>query len=200
MLRQSRRSARVLTSPLALGAILSFAAAFPLPLPLPLPAQGGGTTTVILVRHAEKATVPANDPVLDSAGQRRAKALAVVLRDSRVDRILVTQYQRTRLTAEAVARAAGITPHVIDTRAGGAAHARAVADAARAEVGRTVLVVGHSNTIPAIVRALGGSAGAMADEDYDDLFVVIIPPSGAVRTIHARYGARAHSAAAAASR
>jgi broad specificity phosphatase PhoE len=194
MLRQSRRSARALMAPLALGAILSLAAF------LPFPSRGGGATTVILVRHAEKALTPGDDPVLDSIGQRRARALARALLHTKVDAILVTQYQRTRLTAEPVALASGVTPRVVDTRAGGAAHAMAVADAARAEVGKTVLVVGHSNTIPAIVRALGGSAEAMADGDYDDLYVVIIPSSGAARTIHARYGAPARSAAAAASR
>ncbi|HJU87937.1 MAG TPA: phosphoglycerate mutase family protein [Gemmatimonadaceae bacterium] len=177
---------------LLLAAILSLAAF------LPSPSRSDGATTVILVRHAEKAAAPGNDPVLDSTGERRARDLAATLRNAKVGAILVTQYQRTQLTAAPLARATGITPRIVDTRAGGEAHAKSVADAARGEVGKTVLVVGHSNTIPSIVSALGATAEPIADDDYDDLYVVMISSSGAARAIHARYGAPARSTKAAA--
>lgn len=152
-------------------------------------ARQDATTTIYLVRHAEKAATPADDPALDSLGQARARALADALEDAAVSRVIVTTYRRTALTAAPLATAAGVTPIVVDTRMGGAAHAKAVADSARAMRGSSVLVVGHSNTIPLIVRELGGTAEPLTDDDYDDLFIVLIPPSGAVRTVHARYGA-----------
>ena len=147
-------------------------------------------TTIILVRHAEKAPAPANDPPLDSIGMHRARMLLDVVRDANVGAVYITPFARTRLTADPVAKARGLTPIVVPTTGGGAVHVTTVADRVRAEQrGRTTLVVGHSNTIPAIVRALGGTAPAeLAEHQYDDLFVVTILPSGEVTTLRARYG------------
>ena len=108
---------------------------------------------VILVRHAERAGAPAGDPGLTPAGEQRAQALAQALAGMRVDTILTTKFRRTRDTAAPLAQALGIQPQVVD--ASGAAHVQAVADAVRARTG-VVLVVGHSNTVPAILAALGG--------------------------------------------
>lgn len=147
-------------------------------------------TIVILVRHAEKAATPANDPGLDSTGARRAAMLADVVRDARIGAVYVTQLARTRLTAEPVARMFGVAPMVVETSGGTATHVRTVADRVLAEQrGRATLVVGHSNTVPLIVRALGGSAPEQLDDhEYDNLFIVTIPASGPVVTVRARYG------------
>jgi phosphohistidine phosphatase SixA len=107
---------------------------------------------VILVRHAERATEPAGDPRLTPAGEQRAQALAQALAGLRVNAILTTQYRRTRDTAAPLAQALGIQPQVVDAKAG---HVQAVADAVRAQTG-VVLVVGHSNTVTAVLAALGG--------------------------------------------
>ncbi|MEO6281002.1 histidine phosphatase family protein [Roseateles sp.] len=107
---------------------------------------------VILVRHAERATEPAGDPALTPAGEQRAAALAEALAGLRVNAILTTQYRRTRDTAAPLAKAMGIKPQTIDAKAG---HVLAVAEAVRAQNG-VVLLVGHSNTVPAILAALGG--------------------------------------------
>ncbi|MFT7771884.1 SixA phosphatase family protein [Roseateles sp.] len=111
---------------------------------------------VILVRHAERAAEPAADPALSPEGEQRARALAQALAGTRVDAILTTQFRRTRDTAAPLAQALGLQPLAIEARRGGAAsHVQAVAEAVRAQTG-TVLVVGHSNTVPAILAALGG--------------------------------------------
>ena len=150
----------------------------------------GAPTVVILVRHAEKAPAPANDPVLDSTGIRRAAMLLDAVRDAGVAAVYTTPYARTRLTAEPVTKQLALTPVVIDTRGGTAVHVQAVADRVLAEQrGRTSLVVGHSNTIPLIVRALGGSApDQLEDHEYDNLFIVTIPAAGPATTVRARYG------------
>jgi phosphohistidine phosphatase SixA len=63
-----------------------------------------GSTTVIIVRHAEKATDDARDPSLSPAGQHRAQALASALGDAGVTALYATQYKRTRATAEPLAQ------------------------------------------------------------------------------------------------
>ncbi|KQV95541.1 MULTISPECIES: histidine phosphatase family protein [unclassified Roseateles] len=108
---------------------------------------------VILVRHAERATEPTGDPALTPAGEQRAQALAQALAGLHVNSILTTQFRRTRDTAAPLAKALGLQPRVVDAK--GAAHVQAVADAVRAQTG-VVLVVGHSNTVTAVLAALGG--------------------------------------------
>lgn len=146
-------------------------------------------TVVLLVRHAEKAAQPPQDPPLTEAGAARARALVAVARDAGVTAIITTQFERTRSTAEPTASALHITPEVVD--AGPAAqHAKAVADQVLKHAGGTVLVVGHSNTIPAIVGALGAPRPRdLCDSEYDQLFVVVIGDTGPPRLIRSRYGA-----------
>jgi hypothetical protein len=77
---------------------------------------------------------------------------------------------------------------VVDTRAAkGDAHIRAVADAVRAQSSAAVLVVGHSNTVPAIVAALGGPGGlTIGDDEFDHLFL-LWRAHDEVRFLHTRY-------------
>ncbi|NUO65449.1 MAG: hypothetical protein HOQ30_15380 [Gemmatimonadaceae bacterium] len=146
-------------------------------------------TTVYLVRHAEKADTT-SDPVLSEAGTRRANALADSLARTTIDAIVTTQLQRTKLTADAVARRAGITPVVIPAGGPLDAHAAAVAGTVLNRfAGKTVLVVGHSNTVPAIVRALGVSEPVtIADPEYDWFFVVKVQPDGRATLVRSKYG------------
>jgi len=146
-------------------------------------------TVVLLVRHAEKAAQPPQDPPLTEAGSARAQALVAVARDAGVSAIITTQYERTRKTAEPTAAALHVTPEVVD--AGPAAqHAKAVADQILKHAGGTVLVVGHSNTVPAIVGALGAPRPRdLCDSEYDQLFVVVLGDAGPPRVIRSRYGA-----------
>lgn len=146
-------------------------------------------TVVLMVRHAEKAAQPPQDPPLTEAGAARAHALVAVARDAGVTAIITTQFERTRKTAEPTATALHITPEVVDAGAV-AQHAKAVADQVLKHAGGTVLVVGHSNTVPAIVGALGAPRPRdLCDSEYDQLFVVVIGDTGPPRLIRSRYGA-----------
>ena len=70
-----------------------------------------------------------------------------------------------------------------------ASHARAVAAAVRAG-GSSVLVVGHSNTVPAIIAALGGPAmEELCDSEYSNLFTLALVPGQPARLVHGHYGA-----------
>ena len=61
---------------------------------------------VFIVRHAEKASTGGNDPDLSVEGQKRADALAQILKDSKITSVFVTEFKRTQETAAPTARAA----------------------------------------------------------------------------------------------
>ena len=148
------------------------------------------TTTVYLVRHGEKSgTIPNDpDPDLSAAGRIRAEALATRLRGSGVTAIVTTQLKRSRETAAPLAAQLGLTPEVVPT--GGAAHADSVAAAVMRHRGGKVLVVGHSNTITAIIAALGGPRlPNLCDSEYSDLFVVNVSGSPWPSVVRQHYGA-----------
>jgi broad specificity phosphatase PhoE len=157
----------------------------------PTHAQEPAPTTVVLVRHAEKAAGPAEDPGLTEAGRARADALAEALRDARVDAVITSQYERTRKTAEPVAVARDLEPVVMQAGTDTVTHVREVAAAVRRQpVGGLVLVVGHTNTIPPIIAALGGpQLPDICDGEYARLFTLVLPPGGSPRLIQSTYGA-----------
>lgn len=156
--------------------------------PLALAAQSS-PTTVIIVRHAEKAAEPAADPPLTSAGVARAEALADLVKDAGITTIVTTQFVRSRQTAAPTAATLGITPEVFDART--PQHPRVVADSILARHrGKTILVVGHSNTAPAIVAALGAPLPAsICDAEYDNAYVVSVPPAGPASVTRLHFGA-----------
>lgn len=141
-----------------------------------------GETVVVLVRHAEKEA--GDDPALDEAGRGRAAALAHALSEWPGGAIYVSQFRRTRETAAPLAEAWGVEPVVVDAR-------DVTGLAARIREGRAerVVVVGHSNTVPALVEALGAEAPEqIAEEVYDDLFVVTLAADGGARLVRLKYG------------
>jgi len=131
--------------------------------------------TVILVRHAEKVDDSA-DPLLSEAGQARADALAAVLADAHPSHIFTSPLQRTRLTAGSAAEFNSAPLEPISLGDGVAAHVAASAERVRAlPADAVVLMVGHSNTVPLIARALGfGAAADMQECEYDRLTVLTL--------------------------
>jgi phosphohistidine phosphatase SixA len=153
---------------------------------------------VIFVRHAEKAASPAEDPPLTEAGAARAAALVDALGAAGVKAIITTEFRRTKDTAEPLARKLGITPRVVGARGvAGAAHIAAVADAIRQHTSGTVVVVGHSNTVPAIIAALGGERMRdICEADYGGLYV-LARAGPTISLVKTRYGAPDSAATAA---
>jgi broad specificity phosphatase PhoE len=150
------------------------------------------STTVVLVRHAEKAPQPADDPPLTSAGEARARDLWSAIKDAGVTAVITTQFARTRATAQPTATNAHITPEIVATS--GQSHAQDVANAVRKHSGQTVLVVGHSNTIPSIIEALSAPRPpAICDPEYDNLYIVTIAPDGKASLVRAKFGTRTPS-------
>ena len=153
------------------------------------PAVAG--TTVVVVRHAEKSTDDPKDPSLSAIGQQRARELSAALKGAGVTDIYVTQYKRTRQTAEPLAQASGIS--ILERPINATNSATYAQDLAHEiltrSAGKSVLVVGHSNTVPDIVKALSGSdVPPIMDAEYDRIFIVTIPGVGSPRVMQVRFG------------
>jgi len=153
-----------------------------------VPEPEGGV--VYLVRHAEKVTdggamvvEDPKDPPLTVAGEARAAALAELLKEVGITQVWSTDYIRTRETAAPLAKALGLEVMLYNP-----SDLQGFAETLKARQNETALVVGHSNTTPALVEALGGDGGMPIDEkaEYDRLYVVSLP-SGASELM--RYGA-----------
>lgn len=154
--------------------------------------ESQATTTVIFVRHAEKAVLPADDPGLSEAGQRRAAELARQLVDADVvpgkgvDAVFSTSYRRTVETAKPVADALDLPVLSYDV-----ADTEAFIEAMVKEYkGKIILVVGHSDTVPEMIGNMGASKNVapIAENEYDNIFLVAIPWFGKTKTIRLRYG------------
>jgi phosphohistidine phosphatase SixA len=144
-------------------------------------AASWGTTTVILTRHAARAE--GEDPALTEVGKARARSLSAMLADAGVDAIFVSEYRRTRQTAEPVAAAAGLTPVVVP--AGDLDQLEEMLKEHHS--GEVVLVVGHSNTIPAVAARLGADIGPIGEDDYGGLWVVSYSRLRGTRVLALRY-------------
>jgi phosphohistidine phosphatase SixA len=146
---------------------------------------------IFLVRHAERAATPpgqptrnmmGEDPPLNEAGQQRALKLAALLASAEIKHIFTTEYQRTRQTAAPAAERYNVKP---------------VMSAARdpdplveqmTKAAGNVLVIGHSNTVPDLLKRLGvKQAIAIPDSEYDNLFVVVRHGTGEPTLIRLRY-------------
>ena len=121
--------------------------------------------TIYVSRHMRKAE--GDDPSLSAAGVEEAARLAELLKDRGIAAIFVTPTKRSRETAQPLASATGAPIETYDPRDNVALAKRAAA------IPGSILIVGHSNTVPAIVAAVGGTPpGPMTEEDFGRIFAV----------------------------
>lgn len=143
---------------------------------------------VFVVRHAERADAGGAaagmmdaDPDLSAVGRARAESLAAMLRDAKITAIFATEYRRTQATAAPLARALGIPITRVPSK-----DAAALAANVKAAAGN-VLVVGHSNTVPEVIKALGATETvAVGEQDFDNLFIVVRGDPPALVRLHYR--------------
>jgi len=152
--------------------------------------ESQATTTMIFVRHAEKASQTADDPGLSEAGRRRVAELTRQLVDADVvagvDAIYSTPFKRTQETAQGVADALDLPIHSYSLDDNEAV----LATILKNHKGKIILVVGHSNTVPTLMADLGASKKVppIHEDEYDNIYVVAIPWFGKTKTIRLRYG------------
>ncbi len=160
-------------------------------------AGGGKVTTVFLVRHAERAQEPAPDPALTEAGRARAEALARLLSGAGVKAVYTSQFARTKQTAEPLAKLLGVPVDAVALgvkpdrpREVSEQSIRELKSRVEGHAGGAVLVVGHTNSVPDLIRELGGDIVPTMDESkYDNLFVVTVYAPGRAKVVQLKYGA-----------
>lgn len=152
--------------------------------------ESQATTTIIFVRHAEKAVTGGDDPSLSEAGRRRAAELARQMVDADViqgiDAIFATQYKRTQETAAPLADTLDIPIRTYDANDTETVLREILSD----YKGRIILVVGHSDTLAELIANLGASKRVppIAEDEYDNMYIITIPWFGKTKTLRVRYG------------
>ncbi|MGV3588992.1 MAG: phosphoglycerate mutase family protein [Adhaeribacter sp.] len=145
-----------------------------------------GSTTVYLVRHAEKDTRNPNeqDPDLTDIGQKRAQALKAYLEDVPVDAFFSTPYKRNQQTLAPLAQGRPLQFYE--------SHDYALL---REKIlleykGKTVVVVGHSNTLLPIIEAFGAKKPMqeITERDYDNIFKLTVLPKGKTKVEANKFG------------
>lgn len=134
--------------------------------------QETAVTTFILVRHAEKdLTQSTNDPDLSTEGKNRAVRLVDMLKKTDVHAIYSTPYKRTQQTVAPLAEAKSLSVQPYQAN-----KTEAIDAMLKAHAGKTILVSGHSNTIPQILNYLLGEEKykVMEDGDYSNIIMVSV--------------------------
>ncbi|WP_051224616.1 SixA phosphatase family protein [Flavobacterium tegetincola] len=127
-------------------------------------------STIILIRHAEKAEAHSKDPSLSDIGKQRAEALVQLFKDTPIALFYTTPYKRTTETITPIAKANGkeaLTYNPSDKNS--------IAEMILAGKGKRMLIAGHSNTIPQMVNTLIGKNEftTLDENDYGKLFIVV---------------------------
>jgi 2,3-bisphosphoglycerate-dependent phosphoglycerate mutase len=146
--------------------------------------------TFILVRHAEKETnvggdqMMAKDPPLSKAGAERAVRLKELLDKQPITVILSTNYKRTLTTVQPTADAKGLTVQTYESL-----KSPQMEELINKHKGGTVLISGHSNTIPGFANLLLGSNkfANYEDSDYGNILIITVTPIGKGNVTHLRY-------------
>lgn len=142
-------------------------------------------TVFILSRHAET-TGTGTDPFLSADGQLRADELSRILQNVPLAAVYSTNYNRTRLTAQPTA-----TAHNLDLLLYAPAEQAALLASLKQQYpGQTVLMLGHSNTVPQMLNLLTQSNawGTIPDTEYDNLFIVTVFKASPAKVLHLKYG------------
>jgi phosphohistidine phosphatase SixA len=144
---------------------------------------GSAQQAVFLVRHAEKAD-DTDDPPLSNAGKLRSEALASLLSTAGVRAIYVTQYRRTGLTAAPLATRLGVAPAVMHSDA-----IDPLVETLKAKhASDIVLYVGHSGSVPKILKAYGHEAKVeIGHDEYDGLWVLVPRPGHAPSVVRLKF-------------
>ena len=149
------------------------------PIALLLITGANAAPVIFIVRHAEKASTSDKNPDLSPEGQKRADALANILKNSQITAVFVTEFKRTQETAAPAARAAHVSPTVI------AANDIGVLVERLRSLNGNALVVGHGNTIPDLLKALGITTPvSIPEDDYAEIFAVVLGDAPQLVRLH----------------
>jgi len=143
-------------------------------------------TTVILIRHAERNNSPTADPGphLNAAGRARAQSLIHVFGKSSIEAIYTSHFTRSKETAQPLAAHLN---NLATTQMDEALEIKN--DILANHQGKTVVVIGHSDTVPDLINLLdGGSMPVINDSEFDNLFIVTVLGSSKASVTGLKYG------------
>lgn len=132
-------------------------------------------TTLILSRHAEKGS--GENPELTKEGKDRAKALTKLKHLYTIAQVYSTSAKRTVATAEPIAKEMNLK---VNTAFSGKQFKEMLSDISKNHAGKTVMVVGHSDTVPDILNHLTKSDlyKEIDITDYSNLFIIQFDGAG----------------------
>lgn len=137
-------------------------------------------TTYYFIRHAEKDLTDPDkkDPQLNEEGKVRTRKWAEVFREIPFDLIYSSDFKRTRQTAQPIADSKNLDVELYDAKK------LYNEDFQQKTKGKTVLVVGHSNTNPDFVNRIiqEKKYTDVAEEESGSLFIVTGFPDGAIHS------------------
>lgn len=130
------------------------------------------TSVYYFIRHAEKdrSETTNKDPKLTEAGEQRARKWSEIFENIDFDQIYSTSYNRTKRTAFYVSKKQNIPIDIYDPN-------DLYSDSFKAKTsGKTVLVVGHSNTTPKFVNSILGKEqfDLIDDSNNGNLYIVTV--------------------------
>ncbi|TXF88578.1 histidine phosphatase family protein [Neolewinella aurantiaca] len=140
-------------------------------------------TTFYLVRHAEKDF--GDDPILTPQGTERAERLKEIMKNVDLAAVYSTDTKRTQLTAKPTADDHGLK--IVSYRP---TLLKELSEKLRSLYrGKVVLIVGHSNTTPAMTNYLTDSNvhPRFSELDYTNFYLVTLPRIGAPDVQKLRY-------------
>jgi len=128
-------------------------------------------TTIFFVRHAEKVIDESDNPELNNRGKERAEKLSFILEKSGITKIYSTDYKRTKDTVKPLADKLELKILLYDP-----ANKKFLKELLSENKGTSIIIVGHSNTIPGMINEVlnSDSYDQLDDNEYDKLFIVNI--------------------------
>ncbi|UCF37801.1 MAG: histidine phosphatase family protein [Acidobacteriota bacterium] len=148
-----------------------------------LQAQEPTVTTVFLVRHAEKID-SSRDPDLAPEGRERADRLRDLLQRTGASALFATQFKRTQQTLQPLSTVLGVPVAVRQAQALN----ELVDEVKTKHPGETVVLAGHSDTVPELIRLFSGTGiDPLGEDDYDNLFILFVTSEGLSRLVRLTY-------------
>lgn len=139
-------------------------------------------TTIILIRHAERDNSSSADPHLNDKGILRANSLVRIMGSAGIKAIYTSHFIRTKETVSLLAAHLGILPVTLDDPADIMDHIL------ENHTGEKILVVGHTNTIPELIGLLGNTDISIAENEFDNLFLLTRINAATSSLLRLKYG------------
>ena len=136
------------------------------------PIAGGDATYVYLMRHAETTGI-GGDPDLSPEGMLRVANLQAFFTNVQIDAFFSSHLQRTIQTVEPLATERGLTVNIVAN-----GDPTLTVQEIQARPGQTLMIAGHSNTIPVMIQMLGGPVVTIGESDYNNLYLMVLGSAG----------------------